>query len=93
MIRLLKMKAFQLSRPYADVIYGSLLSNLKELRKKHRGQSYRAFLFLIYNGKRFNKQGDKRIVILHGFIKKTQTTPDDELALARKRLKEVQQHG
>ncbi|TXT21877.1 MAG: hypothetical protein FD134_2495 [Gallionellaceae bacterium] len=31
----------------------------------------------------------RRIVILHGFIKKTQQTPDKELKLARKRLKEV----
>jgi phage-related protein len=31
----------------------------------------------------------RRIVILHGFIKKTQKTPQKELKLARKRLKEV----
>jgi phage-related protein len=31
----------------------------------------------------------RRIVILHGFIKKTQQTPQKELKLARKRLKEV----
>jgi phage-related protein len=30
-----------------------------------------------------------RMVLLHGFIKKTQKTPDDELALARKRQKEL----
>lgn len=29
------------------------------------------------------------LVALHGFIKKTQKTPDDELALARKRQKEL----
>lgn len=27
---------------------------------------------------------------LHGFIKKTQKTPDEDLALARKRMKEIQ---
>ncbi len=32
----------------------------------------------------------RRIVILHGFIKKTQQTPPKELKTARKRLKEVQ---
>ena len=32
----------------------------------------------------------QRIVILHAFIKKTQATPEQELRLARKRLKEVQ---
>lgn len=31
-----------------------------------------------------------RIVVLHGFIKKTQKTPDEELSLARKRKKEFE---
>jgi phage-related protein len=31
-----------------------------------------------------------RIIVLHGFIKKTQKTPDEELALARKRKKEFE---
>ena len=30
------------------------------------------------------------IVVLHGFIKKTQKTPDEELTLARKRKKEFE---
>ena len=30
----------------------------------------------------------ERVVVLHGFIKKTQKTPDEELTLARKRMKE-----
>jgi phage-related protein len=30
------------------------------------------------------------LVALHGFIKKTRTTPDDDLALARKRRKELE---
>jgi phage-related protein len=29
------------------------------------------------------------LVGLHGFIKKTQKTPDEELRIARKRMKEV----
>ena len=33
----------------------------------------------------------RRVVILHGFIKKSQATPDKELRIVRKRLKEV--HG
>jgi len=33
---------------------------------------------------------DERMVLLHGFIKKTQKTPAPDLALARKRLKELQ---
>jgi len=35
----------------------------------------------------------RRIVILHGFIKKTQETPLRELNIARKRLNEVQDGG
>ena len=34
----------------------------------------------------------KRVVVLHAFIKKTQQTPNNELKMARKRLKEVM-HG
>lgn len=33
------------------------------------------------------------ILVLHSFIKKTRRTPDRELQLARKRLKEVKQNG
>lgn len=31
----------------------------------------------------------KRVMILHAFVKKTQATPERELKLARKRMKEV----
>ena len=31
-----------------------------------------------------------RLVALHGFVKKTRTTPDEDLALARKRQKELE---
>jgi len=32
---------------------------------------------------------DDELVALHGFIKKTEKTPDAELKLAKKRMKEV----
>jgi len=32
---------------------------------------------------------DKEVVILHSFIKKSQKTPNKEMKIARKRLKEV----
>jgi phage-related protein len=32
---------------------------------------------------------DNKIVALHGFIKKTRTTPHEDLALARQRMREV----
>jgi phage-related protein len=31
------------------------------------------------------------MVLLHAFVKKTQRTPDEDLALARKRMKEIEQ--
>jgi len=31
-----------------------------------------------------------QMVLLHGFIKKTQQTPEEDLSLARKRLKEIE---
>jgi phage-related protein len=37
----------------------------------------------------FSVQGDK-VLVLHGFIKKTQKTPDADLALARKRRREFE---
>ena len=33
----------------------------------------------------------EHLVALHGFIKKTRATPDEDLALARKRKKELEQ--
>lgn len=33
---------------------------------------------------------DGVLFALHGFIKKTQKTPDEDLAVARKRMKEVE---
>ena len=32
---------------------------------------------------------ENKLVVLHGFIKKTQRTPREELELARKRMREV----
>jgi len=53
---------------------------LFEIRAKGKEGIGRAF---------FCALAGRRIVILHGFIKKTQQTPQKELKLARKRLKEV----
>jgi phage-related protein len=38
-------------------------------------------------------QVGQRIVVLHSFVKKTQETPDGELRIARKRMKEVRING
>jgi phage-related protein len=34
-----------------------------------------------------------QIVVLHSFVKKTRETPEAELRIARKRMKEVQSNG
>ena len=54
---------------------------LLELRPRGRSGTGRAFYCFIVR---------KRVVVLHAFIKKTQQTPDRELKVARKRLKEIQ---
>ena len=53
---------------------------LFELRPRGRSGIGRAFYCFLLG---------KRVVILHAFIKKSQETPERELKLARKRMKEV----
>ncbi len=53
---------------------------LFELRPKGKAGIGRAFYCFLVG---------KRVVILHGFIKKSQQTPDRELKLAKKRMKEI----
>ncbi len=38
-------------------------------------------------------QVGRRIVVLHSFVKKTRETPDAQLRIARKRMKEVRENG
>ena len=45
-------------------------------------EAHRALLLCVYR---------EHLVALHGFIKKTRATPDEDLALARKRKKELEQ--
>ena len=54
---------------------------LFELRLRGRSGIGRAFYCFLVG---------RRIVVLHAFIKKCQQTPDHEIKLARKRLKEIQ---
>ena len=54
---------------------------LFELRPRGRSGIGRAFYCYLVG---------KRIVVVHAFIKKKQQTPDKELRLARKRLKELE---
>jgi len=65
-----------LGMPYTRAMGEGLL----EIRAKGREGSARVFYCIVVGS---------RIMILHGFIKKTEKTPGKELALARARKKEV----
>lgn len=58
----------------------SLSSGLWEVRTSLRGGRTARLLFCIHAGE---------IYVLHGFLKKTQKTPANDLSLAQKRMKEV----
>ncbi|KKP24878.1 MAG: hypothetical protein SZ59_C0001G0196 [candidate division TM6 bacterium GW2011_GWF2_28_16] len=57
---------------------------LFEVRAKGKEGIGRAFFCIVVN---------KKIIILNGFIKKTQKTPLNEIELAKKRMKEVNKNG
>jgi len=65
--------------PHSRTFGGGLF----ELRPRGRSGIGRAFYCFI---------AERRAVVLHAFIKKSQQTPDRELKLARKRMKEMA-HG
>lgn len=54
---------------------------LWEVRSNLAGNRTARVIFCIAQG---------HMVLLHGFVKKTQKTPDEDLALARKRMKEIE---
>jgi phage-related protein len=56
-------------------------SGLFELRPRGREGIGRVFYCFVIG---------QRVVILHAFVKKTQETPEQDLKIARKRMKEVQ---
>lgn len=75
-VELLMKHGPNLPLPYSRAFGGGLL----ELRPRGKSGIGRAFYcFLI----------DRRVVILHAFVKKSRQTPNRELTLARKRMKEV----
>lgn len=66
-----------LRMPHSRAMGGGLF----ELRPRGREGIGRAFYCFVIG---------QRVMILHAFIKKTQDTPEQELKIARKRMKEVQ---
>jgi phage-related protein len=59
----------------------SLGAGLWEVRSTLPSRRIARLLFLM---------GEGRIGVVHGFIKKTQKTPSEDLQLARRRMKEMQ---
>jgi phage-related protein len=72
--------AVEFTWPVGMPLVRSLKQGLWELRSSLSGNRIARVLFC---------QAGDRMVLLHSFIKKTQTTPEDDLALARKRQKEI----
>lgn len=66
-----------LRMPHSRAMGGGIF----ELRPRGREGTGRVFYCFV---------AGQRIVILHAFIKKTLVTPEKELKIARKRMKEVQ---
>ena len=76
----LDLMRVQFGWPIARPLVGSLKDGLWEVRSSLPSQRI-ARLILCFH--------DQMLVVLHGFIKKTQKTPADDLALAKRRMKEV----
>lgn len=76
LVELLAEYGPSLRLPHSRAFGGGLF----ELRPRGRSGTGRAFYCFML---------ERRVVVLHAFVKKTQQTPDRELKLARKRQKEL----
>ena len=77
MVELLIEYGPSLRLPYSRAFGGELF----ELRPRGKSGIGRAFYFFLVG---------QRVVVLHAFIKKSKQTPEQEIKLARKRMKEIQ---
>jgi phage-related protein len=76
----LDLMRVQFGWPIGRPLVRSLKDGLWEVRSSLPSQRI-ARLILCFH--------DQMLVVLHGFIKKTRKTPADDLALAKRRMKEV----
>ena len=74
------IKDVEFSWPIGMPLCGSLGQGLWEVRSEITGSRIARVLFCVKEG---------RMVLLHGFVKKTQKTPAGDLELARKRMREL----
>lgn len=81
LIDLLSKKGVLLKEPYTRKVKGKI----RELRVKDKEGAVR-ILYFSFTGKRF--------ILLHGFIKKTNKTPKDDIEIAEKRMNDfLQRYG
>ena len=76
------LRTVQIGWPLGMPLVRSLGGGLWELRS-HILHGIARLMFIMSQGE---------IVLLHGFVKKTQKTPNEELDLARKRARKYKQH-
>jgi phage-related protein len=76
-VELLTEHGPNLRLPHSRAFGGGLF----ELRPRGKSGIARAFYCYLVG---------HRVVVLHAFIKKSQQTPDQEIKIARKRMKEIQ---
>jgi Phage-related protein len=73
------IRTVQIDWPVGSPLVKPLGAGLWEIRSKLENRISRVF-FIFH---------DSRIILLHGFIKKTQQTPPQEITLAKKRAKNL----
>jgi phage-related protein len=76
----LDLMRVQFGWPIGMPLVRSLKDGLWELRSRLPSQRIARLILCFHQGK---------LVVLHGFIKKTQKTPLDDLELAKRRMREV----
>jgi len=77
------IKYIQYTWPWKMPLIKPLGGGLMEIRCKLKNRQIRVF-FILHEGS---------IVLLHGFIKKTQKTPNSEIDIAQKRAKQIKLEG
>lgn len=83
-IELLKKLGKELKEPYVKPLKGKNNKGLYELRIKFSNDIVRIFYFTYYKNK---------FVLLHGFIKKTMKTPENEINKARKYMEDYKRRA
>jgi phage-related protein len=76
----LDLMRVQFGWPIGRPLVGSLKDGLWEVRSSLPSQRIARLILCFHSAV---------LVVLHGFVKKTQKTPADDLALAKRRMKEV----